>query len=188
MHEKIFFQQLIDSHQNDSIVNIGDLFRYQDDLINFGGQPQRNPGIHNIYPKEMVIKNTNISPTKVTYLDMEIIVEDNKYVFKSFDKRKEFNFPSIKYPNLNGNIPVDPAYGVFMSQLIRFCAINIKLEDFKNDVIELAETMLQQGYKYNMLKTKFKQFALNNIVRWAHFGMDFLNFDFIESIISKINL
>ena len=75
-----------------------------------------------------------------------------------------------------------------MSQLIRFCAINIQLDDFKKDVIELAETMLQQGYKYNMLKTKFKQFTLNNIVRWAHFGMDFLNFDFINSIIPKINL
>ena len=29
-----------------------------------------NVSVHNIYPKEMVIKNTNISHTEVTYLDI----------------------------------------------------------------------------------------------------------------------
>ena len=147
------------------ITKIGDLFRFQDDLITFGMQPQRNMGVHKIYPNEMIIKNTNVSHTKVTYLDLEIMVKDNKYVFRSFDKRKDFNFPIIKYPNLHGNIPINPAYGVFISQLIRFCSINALLKDFKEDVIELAKIMLQQGYKYNMLKIKFRQFARDNIVK-----------------------
>ena len=41
-------------------------------------QPQRNLSVHNIYPKEMVIKNTNISHTKVAYLDIGIVLKDNK--------------------------------------------------------------------------------------------------------------
>ena len=45
--------------------------------------------------------------------------------------------------------------------------------------------MLQQGFKYNMLKIKFKQFARDNVVRWAHFGTNFLDTDFINSIIPK---
>ena len=44
----------------------------------------------------MVIKNTNISQTKVNYLDIAIILKDNKYVYKSYDKRKDFKFPIIK--------------------------------------------------------------------------------------------
>ena len=80
-------------------------------------------------------------------------------------KRKDFTFPITKYPNLNGNIPINPAYGVLISQLIWFCRINLLLQDFKNDVIKLAVIMLQQGFKYNILKIKFKQFARDNVVR-----------------------
>ena len=62
-------------------------------------------GVHNIYPKEMVIINTNISHTKVTYLDIGIVLKDDKYVNKSYDNRKDF--PILKYPNSNGNIPIN---------------------------------------------------------------------------------
>ena len=92
------------------------MFRYQDDLIVFGMQTQRNIGVRTIYPKEMIIKNMNLSHTEVTYLDLKITIENNNYVYKSFDKRKDFNFPIVKYPNLKGIIPINPAYGVFISQ------------------------------------------------------------------------
>ena len=58
------------------------------------------------------------------YIYLEITIEDNNYVFKSFDKRKDFYFPIVKYPNSKGNVPVNPAYGVFISQLIRFGLTN----------------------------------------------------------------
>ena len=132
----------------------------------------------------MIIKNTNLSQNIVTYLDLEITIEDNNYVFKSFYKRKDFNFPIVKYPKLKGNIPVHPAYRVFISQLIRFGLINCRLEDFK-DVIELARVMVQQDYKYKMLKIKFRQYARDNVVKWAHFGINFLYIDFVDSIIPK---
>ena len=180
MYEKTYFEHLQENYQPEIIAKFGYLYRYQDDLIIFGNQPQTN-----IYPKEIVIKNTNISHTKATYLDIGIVVKENKYGYKSYDKRKDFTFPITKYPNLNGNIPINPAYGVFISQLIRFCTINLLLQDFKNDVIELVVIMLQQGFKYNMLKIKFKQFARDNVVRWAHFGTNFLDTDFINSIIPK---
>ena len=186
MYEKSFYHNLIENHQNDTISKLGDMFRYQDDLITFGMQTQSNIGIHSIYPREMIIKNTNLSHNQVTYLDLEITVKDNRYEFKSFDKRKDFDFPIVKYPNLQGNIPINPAYGVFISQVTRFCSINGRLDNLKKDVIELARIMLRQGYKYNMLKIKFRQFARDNIVKWAHFGINFLEMDFINSIIPKI--
>ena len=69
--------------------------------------------------------------------------------------------------------------------MTRFCLINGRLDKFKKDVIELARIMLRQGYKYNMLKIKFRQFARDNVVKWAHFGINFLEMDFINSIIPR---
>ena len=36
----------------------------------------------------------------------------------------------------------------------------------KNNVIKLAVIMLQQEFKYNMLKIKFKQFVQDNAIFW----------------------
>ena len=36
------------------------------------------------------------------------------------DKRDDFDFPVVNYPYLSSNIPESPAYGVFVSQLIRY--------------------------------------------------------------------
>ena len=53
MYEKTFFQKLKDNHQDEIIGKLGGMFRYQDGLIVFGMQPQRNVGVRHIYPKEM---------------------------------------------------------------------------------------------------------------------------------------
>ena len=49
----------------------------------------------NTYPAEMVLKNTNISPNEVNYLDLNITIYaiQGKYVYKSsYGKRDDFNF------------------------------------------------------------------------------------------------
>jgi hypothetical protein len=37
-----------------------------------------------------------------------------------YDKRDDFNFKIINFPNICSNIPASPAYGVYISQLIRY--------------------------------------------------------------------
>ena len=76
----------------------------------------------------MVLKNTiNISPNEVNYLDFNITIGATscKYVYKSYDKRDDFNFKIMNYPNLSGNVPKKPCYGVFISQLVRYANINL---------------------------------------------------------------
>ena len=63
----------------------------------------------------MIIKNTNKSISEVSYLDLSISITNNQYYYKSYDKRKDFDFKVINYPNLKGNVPVNPSYGVFTS-------------------------------------------------------------------------
>ena len=40
-----------------------------------------------------------------------------------YDKRDDFNFKIINFPNMCSNIPASPAYGVYISQFIRYVAI-----------------------------------------------------------------
>jgi len=130
----------------------------------------------------MVINNTNISTTEVTYLDLSITIKDNKYIYKSYDKRNDFNFNIINYPNLHGNIPIIPAYGVFISQLIRYSNINMDINDFKEDIKKIVEKFIQQGYNKNILILKYRHFCKQYIHKWAHFGVDIINKDITEDI------
>ena len=42
---------------------------------------------------------------------------------KIYDKRDDFNFKIINFPNICSNIPASPAYGVYISQLIRYTLV-----------------------------------------------------------------
>ena len=40
-------------------------------------------------------------------------------MYSIFDKKDAFDFHIINFPDLPGNIPIDPAYGTYISLLIR---------------------------------------------------------------------
>ena len=182
VYERSFVQELISNNNFDHIHNSGAIFRYQDDLINFENYNVHNDDIIKMYPKEMVIKNTNVYANKVTYLDLDITINNNIYTYKLYDKRNDFSFPIIKYPDLAGNIPINPAFGVFTSQLIRFSKLNKEANDFQENVISLVDTLVKQGFNVKALKAKYVHFAKNKIVHWAHFGVNILEPDYILAI------
>ena len=142
---------------------LGNLFRYQDDVMTFGKYMAINKTFTD-NPNEMIIKNTNISSNHVTFLDVDIKAVGNKFKFKSYDKRNDFNFLIINYPNLIGNIPTKAAHGVFISQLVRYSTINLQIKDFLHNIKVLVNKLLKQGYKRNILVSSFKQFAVKYIV------------------------
>ena len=118
------------------------------------------------------------------YLDLYITCNDD-YHYKSFDKRKEFPFLVINYPNLMGNVPINPSYGVFTSQLIRFSLINQHIDDFTSDVKSLISKLKSQGYNLNRLRNGFQQFVKHNPIKWAHFGVDITKMDFLYNIFNS---
>ena len=145
--EKMFAENLIKDKNEEYLELLGTTFRYQDDLITFCNSATRDNIFLGIYPDDMVIHNTNKAVNHVTYLDLDIKVGINKFIYKSYDKRNDFNFPIINYPNLHGNIPVKAAYGVFTSQLLRYARINLNIDDLIKDIKKLVNKLLKQGYK-----------------------------------------
>ena len=65
---------------------------------------------------------------------------------KIYDKRDDFNFKIINFPNICSNIPASPAYGVYISQLIRYARASSNYSDFLKRHLHLRNRLLDQGY------------------------------------------
>ena len=99
--------------------------RYIDDLLT----PSLEAEISNIYPPELVLKKTTESSSMVSYLDTSITISE-KFVTTIYDKRDDFNFHIVNFPYLDSNIPTRPAYGIYISQLVRIARICVKYSSF----------------------------------------------------------
>ena len=88
-------------------------------------------------------------------------IKDNKLSYKLYDKRDDYNFDIVNFPYLDSNIPTGPAYGVYISQLIRYSRACLDYEDFKNRHIMLYIKLTSQGYLNKKLQMSFTKFYRN---------------------------
>ncbi|KAK3100068.1 hypothetical protein FSP39_014237 [Pinctada imbricata] len=77
---------------------------------------------------------------------------------KLYDKRDDFNFSITNFPFLSSNIPSSPAYGVFISQLIRYARASTKYTDFVLRARRLSDKLLSQGYACDRLTSSLRKF------------------------------
>jgi hypothetical protein len=75
-----------------------------------------------------------------------------------YDKRDDFNFKIINFPNTCSNIPASPAYGVYISQLIRYARASSNYFDFLKRHLHLRNKLMDQGYKKIRLIRSLKKF------------------------------
>ena len=119
----------------------------------------------------MKLDKTN-SGNICNFLDLTVSIGNATFTYKSYDKRLDFNFEIINYPDLKSNIPRNPSYGVFTSQLVRFCDVNNEVQQFNADIKSLVQKLIKQNFDPIVLQAKFKKFYANNIIRWSKFGSD----------------
>ena len=74
-----------------------------------------------------------------------------------YDKRDDFPFAIHNYLSMV-TFPCMPTYGVYISQLIRFAKACDTYPDFLTCHQCLVSTLMRQGFKYDLLCRKFKQF------------------------------
>jgi hypothetical protein len=92
--------------------------RYIDDVLTMNNS-RFVTEIRHIYPSELDLKRTTENSTSLSYLDVLITIDKGKYSTNVYDKRDDFGFNIVNFPHLCGNIPSKPAYGVYISQLVR---------------------------------------------------------------------
>ena len=165
-YEAEFIQTLIKSGKRHA-KSFCFTYRYIDDVLSINN-PKFGNYIDDIYPAELEIKNTTDADRRASYLDLDLSYDrDKRLQVKLYDKRDDFNFNIVNFPFLSSNIPQSPAYGVYVSQLIRYARASSAYSDFLVRVRLLTGKLLGQGYNCLTVHTsvdKEKNFGLRHSV------------------------
>ena len=139
-------------------IQFSNTFRYIEDLFSANNVDFGNY-ISAIYPSELELTNTSTSSTEACYLDTNIKTGDNTpFRISIYDKREDFAFRIVNFPHMDSNIPVNPAYGVYISQLVRYARICTPKVDFIYRLRGLSLRLRQQGFETNLLQKLFNKF------------------------------
>ena len=114
-----------------------------------------------MYPPELEIKDTTKSDTSAFYLDFLLSIgRDGQLHTSLYDKRDDFNFHITNFPFLGSNIQSSPAYGVFISQLIRYAMASSSYECFILRAVRHSNKLkhLGQGYVKERLRSSLRKF------------------------------
>ena len=156
-YEADFIQSLLSTGKKHLASRFNLTYRYIDDVLSIN-----NPEFENYlgqYPAELEIKDTTESTTSASYLDLLLSIgRDGQLHTSIYDKRDDFNFHITNFPFLSSNIPSSPAYGVFISQLIRYSRACSSYECFILRARRLSSKLLKQGYLAERLKSSFRKF------------------------------
>jgi hypothetical protein len=128
-------------------------FRYIDDVLSLNNS-RFGDFVDRIYPIELEIKDTTDTNRCASYLDLHLEIDSEcRLRTKHYDKRDDFNFPIVNFPFICSNIPVVPAYGVYISQMIRYSRACGSYQDFLDRGLLLTRKLLNQGFLLVKLKS-----------------------------------
>ena len=157
-YEAEFIQSLLSTGRKQLASRFNFTYRYIDDVLSINN-PEFENYLGQMYPVELEIKDTTESNTTASYLDLLLSIgRDGQLHTSIYDKRDDFNFHITHFPFLSSNIPTSPAYGVFISQLIRYARACSSYGCFILRATRLSNKLLEQGYVKERLKSSLRKF------------------------------
>jgi hypothetical protein len=90
---------------------------------------------------------------------VDILVVGKGFSYQIYDKRDNFDFPIVNYPDLSGNIPSRQSYSVFISQLVRYARGSLHFKDFQLRCASLTNKLLAQNFKIDRLRSAYFKFC-----------------------------
>ena len=133
-------------------------YRYIDDVLSINN-PEFENYLGQMYPVELEIKDTTESNASASYQDLLLSIgRDGQLHTSIYDKPHDFNLHITNYPFLSSNIPTSLAYGVFISQLIRYSRACSSYGCFILMATRLSNKLLEQGYVKERLKSSLRKF------------------------------
>ena len=94
--------------------------RYLDDVLNINNVYFDNM-VSQIYPSELQLNKANTSDTKAAFLLLHLSISNDIVSTEIYDKRDDFDFESVKFPFLDGDVPRSTSYGVLYFSTHLFC-------------------------------------------------------------------
>ena len=94
-------------------------FRYVDDVLSLNNY-KFGDFVDRIYPIELEIKDTTDKTMCASYLDLHLEIDSEGGLrTKHYDKRDDINFHIVNFSFICSIILGAPAYGIYISPLIR---------------------------------------------------------------------
>ena len=134
-------------------------FRYIDDLLAINNDNYLNDFKARIYPPELELTCEDKDNQNVTYLDLQLQIENRSITYSLYDKRDNFGFTIVNFPDLSGNIPTNQSYSIFISQLVRYARCCKKFNDFQTRTSLLVQRLLKQHFRWLKLCRTFNKFS-----------------------------
>ena len=141
-YESEFLQKLVKDKKIHEARAFNITYRYIDDVLSINNS-RFAEFLPLIYPSELEVKETTDTTSSSSFLDLY----SGQLSTKIYDKRGDFNFKIINFPNMCSNIPASPAYGVYVSQLIRYARASRNYSDFFQRHLYLRNRLLGQRYE-----------------------------------------
>ena len=108
-----------------------------------------------MYPPSLELTQENEDFTMANVLDMKAKIVDGRFETATYCKTDDFSFKVISLPFLESNLSSRVCYLVFFSQILRYVRLTTNLIDFENRVSKLAHSLIDRGYKRNLLRHEF---------------------------------
>ena len=171
-YENDYIKLLVSEGRLDEVKLLRYTYRYLDDLFNVNDRNHFENVHKSVYPTSLKLNKTNDCNLKSEYLDMDISTDGNFITSKVFDKRRAFPFEVIGFPFINSsNIPAQPSYGIYISQLLRIVRICNVVSDFYVEVVRLTDDFLKKGFVKKRLHNLFIKFVNNYPKEWGKYGV-----------------
>ena len=107
-------------NQTEIIKAFNSISRYLDGSLNIDN-PYFEQMVGPIYPTELQLNKANSSDTEAPFFYLNLTITNGIVSSQIYDKQDDFNFEILNFPFLDRDVPSSLSYGVYISQLIRFC-------------------------------------------------------------------
>ena len=107
-YEKTYMKTLVREDKKKAGL-LRDTGRFLDDLLTINDQGLFEAVHSTIYPEQLELKLEHCG-THATFLNIDITVVENKFIYKLFDKRDAFPFDIVRMPDIRSNIPFSIFY------------------------------------------------------------------------------
>ena len=149
--------------------------RHIDDLLTINNNNYMKQVMHLIYPKELILVPDGLNGKQCPFLDLQLQIKDKIISTSIFDKRDDFDFPIVNFPNLSGNIPTKSAHGVFMGEAVRYARACTYLHDFKFRLLSLVKKSKMQEFTQKGLRSAWFKFCDSHILLIQKYGSEVLD-------------
>ena len=144
--------------------------RYIDDLLLANNYDIMIEKMGEIYPVELVLVPDDSDGLSTSFLDLNLVIKDGVVSTSIFDKRDEFDFKIVNFPNLSGNIPLKSSYGVFICEAVRYARACTYFKDFASRMSLLVAKLKKQYFSETLLKKTYLKFCDSHVLLIQKYG------------------